>query len=181
LNQFASFIRMVDRWNEWIGRTMAWLTLGTVVVCFLVVVLRYVFKIGFIWMQDLYVWLHAIVFMVGAGYTMLHGGHVRVDVIFARLDARRKAWIDLLGTLVFLFPWILVVAWMSWPFVTLSWQLYESSPNPQGMPGVFILKSVILAFCFVVGVQGLAILARSVLVLAGGAQPPLPEGSSGHG
>ena len=104
MNALRGFVRGIDAINDWIGRAAAWLTLGCVLTCFAVVVLRYAFGIGFPWMQELYVWQHAAVFMAGAGYTMLHRGHVNVDVLYGRLNPRGKAWIDILGTLVFLFP-----------------------------------------------------------------------------
>ena len=104
MNALIAFIRAIDAVNEVVGRVVAWLALGTVAVCFLVVVLRYVFSIGFVWMQELYVWQHAVVFMLGARYTLLHGGHVRVDIFYSRMDARRRAIVDLIGTFVFLMP-----------------------------------------------------------------------------
>src|SRR5690606_37431965 len=104
-----TIVRAIDTLNEYTGRVLAWLTLGTVLVCFLVVVLRYLFAIGSVCLQELYVWQHAIVFMLGAGYTLLHGGHVRVDILHARMSERRRAWIDLLGTIFFLMPWLVVL------------------------------------------------------------------------
>ena len=88
MNLLHRFIKGVDALNDWIGRTVAWLTLGCVLTCFTVVVLRYAFNVGFPWMQELYVWQHAAVFMAGAGYTMLHRGHVNVDVMYGRLGDR---------------------------------------------------------------------------------------------
>ena len=163
----AGFVRCVDAVNEWVGRTVAWLTIGCVVTCFTVVVLRYAFDIGYPWMQELYVWQHAAVFMAGAGYTMLHRGHVNVDVVYGRLGPRGQAWIDIAGTLVFLFPWLAVIAAASLPFVTESWRIRESSATADGMPGVFLLKSLLLVFCAALFLQGLALIARRGLYLAG--------------
>ena len=123
MNAAIAFIRAVDRLNEVVGRVVAWLTFGTVAVCFLVVVLRYVFSIGFVWMQELYVWQHAVVFMLGAGYTFLHGGHVHVDIFYARMSPRRRAIVDLIGTVLFLLPWLGVVLYYGMPFLMLSWRL----------------------------------------------------------
>ena len=72
--------------------------------------LLYAFSIGFPWLQELYVWQHAAVFMAGAGYTMLHRGHVNVDVLYGQLNERRRAWVDILGTIFFLFPWLAILA-----------------------------------------------------------------------
>ena len=178
MGALIAFIRVVDAVNEVVGRVVAWLTLGTVAVCFLVVVLRYVFSIGFVWMQELYVWQHAAVFMLGAGYTLLHGGHVRVDIFYARMDPRRRAIVDLIGTFVFLMPWLGVVIYYGMPFLILSWRLLEPSSQSDGLPGLFLLKSVIPVFCVLVGLQGLALAARSALVLAG--REEFAPAQSGH-
>jgi len=171
------FVAVADGLNEWIGRVAAWLVLGTVLVCFAVVVLRYGFGIGYIWMQDLYVWQHATVFMLGAGYTLLHQGHVRVDILYARGSPRARAWVDIVGTLIFLFPFLIVLAVESGPFITASWAILESSPQSQGLPGAFLLKTLIWAFCLLLGVQGLALVARRVLFLTGdGRYAPAPTG-----
>jgi TRAP-type mannitol/chloroaromatic compound transport system permease small subunit len=161
------FVKGVDACNEWIGRTVAWLTLGCVLTCFTVVLLRYAFNIGYPWMQELYVWQHAIVFMAGAGYTMLHRGHVNVDVMYGRFGDRGKAWVDILGTLFFLFPWLAILAVTSAPFVMSSWQIRESSGTSDGMPGLFVLKSMLWVLCALLFLQGLALIARRVLQLKG--------------
>lgn len=163
----AGFVRGVDTVNEWVGRTVAWLTLGCVVTCFTVVVLRYVFDVGYPWMQELYVWQHAAVFMAGAGYTLLHRGHVNVDVVYGRLGPRAQAWIDILGTLLFLFPWLAVIVAAAAPFVAESWRIHEASSTAGGLPGVFLLKSLLLVFCVALFLQGLALIARRSLYLAG--------------
>jgi TRAP-type mannitol/chloroaromatic compound transport system permease small subunit len=167
MGALAGFVRGVDACNEWLGRTVAWLTLGCVLTCFTVVVLRYVFNVGFPWLQELYVWQHAAVFMAGAGYTMLHRGHVNVDVMYGRLGQRARAWVDILGTLFFLFPWLAILAWTSAPFVLSSWAIRESSATADGMPGVFLLKSLLWVLCAVLFVQGIALITRRALLLAG--------------
>jgi TRAP-type mannitol/chloroaromatic compound transport system permease small subunit len=167
VHALGGFVRLIDAINEWLGRTAAWLTAGCVVTCFAVVVLRYVFNVGFPWLQELYVWQHATVFMAGAGYTMLHRGHVNVDVLYGSMSARRQAWVDILGTLVFLFPWLAVIAVTSMPFVQSSWAIHEGSSNADGMPAVFLLKSLLLVFCVVLFLQGFALIIRRALFLAG--------------
>lgn len=170
LNTLSDFVAAVDAANDWIGRVIAWLTLGCVLTCFTVVLLRYGFSVGFPWMQELYVWQHAAVFMVGAGYTMLHGGHVNVDIAYGRFSPRKKAWVDILGTVFFLLPWMAVLAWTSSQFVLSSWAILEPSSQSNGMPGLFLLKSVIWVFCAVVSLQGLALIARRILYLNGRAE-----------
>lgn len=167
MRAIRGFVRAVDALNDWVGRTVAWLTLGCVLTCFAVVVLRYAFGIGFPWLQELYVWQHAAVFMAGAGYTMLHRGHVNVDVLYGRLGPRGQAWIDVAGTLLFLFPWLAVLAYTSAPFVRSSWDVREASGTAGGMPAVYLLKSLLWVFCALLFLQGLALLARRGLFLAG--------------
>lgn len=165
MGNLERFIKAVDRIDEAIGQALAWGVLGVVLVCFAVVVLRYGFHVGDVRLQQAYVWMHASVFMVGASYTLAKGGHVRVDLFYARMSRRRKAWIDLLGTIFFLFPWLAVIAWAGWPFVSMSWRVAEPSSEAGGLPAVYLLKSVILIFCALVALQGAAQAARSLLVL----------------
>lgn len=167
MTYLAGFVRMIDGLNDRIGRGVAWLTLAMVLVTFLVVVLRYVFSLGWVWMQESYVWLHGIVFMVGAGYTLLHGGHVRVDVIYRGASVRYKAWVDLFGSLLLLLPMILVVFVHSWDYVLISWIKLEESREAGGMPALYLLKTVIWIFCILVGLQGLSLAGRSALILGG--------------
>ena len=160
-------MRSIDRLNDAIGKAVAWLTLGCVLVCFLVVILRYVFSTGLIWLQEAYIWQHGIVFMVGAGYTLLHRGHVRVDILYVRMSDRTKAWVDIFGTVAFLFPWLIVIASYGHRFITSSWAILEPSGQPGGIPFVYVLKSMIWVFCLLVGLQGLAMIGRNLLFLAG--------------
>jgi TRAP-type mannitol/chloroaromatic compound transport system permease small subunit len=166
MSALAAFVRFVDRLNEWIGRATAWLTLAMVLITFFVVVARYGFAWGRVWIQETYVWLHGIVFMVAAGYTLKHNGHVRVDVFYRPAGARFKAWVDLLGSLLLLLPFVVLVFLVSYPYVADSWMRLEASREAGGLPGLYLLKSVILLFCVLVGLQGLALAGRSVLVLA---------------
>ncbi len=161
------FVGGVDALNESIGRGVAWLTLAMVMIAFVVVIMRYVFSFGFVWLQESYVWLHGVVFMVGAGYTLLHDGHVRVDIFYRPADPRHKAWVNLLGVLLLLLPMILLVFFVSYDYVLKSWQILEESREAGGLPGLFLLKSVLWVFCILVGLQGLSLAARSLLVLTG--------------
>jgi TRAP-type mannitol/chloroaromatic compound transport system permease small subunit len=167
MQAIAIFVRAVDALNEAVGRVAAWLTLVTVLICAVVVVMRYAFNAGFIWLQELFVWSYACVFMLGAGYTLLHEGHVRVDIFYARAGPRWRAIVNLVGVSLFLLPWIALTAWMSVPYVRASWALGEESGQSDGMPGLYLLKSVLLVFCVLLGLQGLALAGRSILTLAG--------------
>jgi TRAP-type mannitol/chloroaromatic compound transport system permease small subunit len=161
----ALIIKAISSLNTLLGQVFSWFTLGIVLVCFTVVVLRYVFSIGFVWMQDLYVWMNGIMFTGIAGFVLLREGHVRVDIFYRPAQLRRKAWIDLIGTLVFLAPFTYMVTAYSWAYVARSWRFNESSGNIGGMPGLYILKSFIIVFAVVVALQGVAMALRSLLVL----------------
>ena len=168
----AAFVRSIDRLNDAIGRSVAWLTLAMVLIAFTVVVLRYVYAIGWVWMQESYVWLHGIVFMVGAGYTLLHDGHVRIDIIYRPAGDRYKAVIDLFGSLLLLLPMVLIVFLVSLEYVASSWGKLEQSREAGGLPGLFLLKTVIPLFCVLLGLQGLALAGRSLLLLSGNREFP---------
>tara|TARA_R110000796_G_scaffold88559_3_gene190810 strand:+ start:20326 stop:20871 length:546 start_codon:yes stop_codon:yes gene_type:complete len=163
----GNFVRAIDGLNDLIGRGVAWLVIPMVVITFLVATLRYGFAVGWVSMQESYMWLYGIMFMVGAGYTLLHGGHVRVDVIYRPASARYKAWVDLFGSLFLLMPVIIMILMYSYPYVVTSWHRLEGSHETGGLPGLFLYKSVILVFCVLMLLQGLSLAARSVLVLAG--------------
>ena len=167
LDAVAALVRVVDDLNDAIGRAVSWLCLTMVVITLLVVVLRYVFAIGFVWFQESYVWLHGVVFMIGAGYTLLHNGHVRVDVIYRPRSARYKAWVDLCGSMLLLMPVLILVLWVSVPYVLDSWQRLEISREAGGLPGLFLLKTVIPTTCVLLGAQALSLAGRSLLVLCG--------------
>lgn len=157
----------IDLLSEWSGRLVAWLTLAMVLTTFTVVVLRYAFNIGWIAMQESVSFMHAIVFLVGAAYTLKHEGHVRVDIFYRGMSTRRRAIVDLLGTLLMLIPTSIFVLWVSWEYVAASWSLLEGSREPGGLPGVFLLKSVIPLMAALLLLQGVSILLRSVLALTG--------------
>lgn len=141
-----------------------------VLVAFVVVVLRYVFAIGWVWLQESYVWMHGIVFMVGAGYTLLHNGHVRVDIFYRPASLRYKALVDILGSLFLLAPMLVFVVVVAYGYVMGSWAILEESREAGGLPGLFLLKTVILAFCVLTFLQGLSLAARSLLILRGHAE-----------
>lgn len=153
--------------GEWTGRGIAWLTLLMVLVQFGVVVLRYAFNTGWIAMQESILFLHALVFMLGAAYTLKHDAHVRVDIFYSKFGARGKALVDLFGSLLLLLPVSLFLFAISWEYVVESWRLLEGSREAGGLPGVFLLKSAIPLMAGLLVLQGLAILARSLCRLLG--------------
>ncbi len=157
----------IDALNEAIGRLVSWFTLGMVMITFAVVVLRYAFNLGWIAMQESVTYLHALVFMLGAAYTLKHDGHVRVDIFYGKLGVRGRAWVDLAGTLLLLLPVSGFILWVSWEYVTASWSLLEGSREQGGLPGVFLLKSAIPALSILLILQGMTQAIRSLLVITG--------------
>lgn len=165
LKGFAAF---VDRMNERIGRTISWLALGIVLVQFVVVVMRYVFGVGSVIMQETIVYMHAIVFLVGAAYTLLHDGHVRCDIFYSDATPRTRAMIDLIGVVLFLLPMCVMIFWVSWPYVANAWAVLEGSPEGRlGIPAVFLLKTVILVFAVLLALQAVAMAIHAGIRLAG--------------
>ena len=155
---------MLDRISTAIGQAASWLTLFMVVVTFIVVILRYVFDIGFIWVQESIIWTHAVVFMLGAAYTLQAEEHVRVDVFYRNMSDRSRAWVDLIGVLIFLLPLCVFLAWNSIDFVTQSWSIGERSREPGGLPYPFfpMLKTVVLLMPITVALQGISLFLRSL-------------------
>ncbi len=170
--------RGIDRFSETTGRIVAWMTLGTVLVTFAVVVLRYVFNSGSIALQEFISYLHATVFMLGAAYTLKHDGHVRVDIIYRDLGPRARAWVNLCGTLLMLVPVCAFILYVSWDYVAVSWSMGEGSQEAGGLDAVFLLKTVIPLMAALLLLQGLSMVLHSILVLAG-QQATADAGSAG--
>ena len=154
---------MLDRFSSVSGRLTAWLTLIMVVVTFIIVVMRYLFDAGLIWMQESVVWMHAFVFMVGAAYTLRRDEHVRVDIFYRDMNAVGRAWVDLLGVLIFLLPLCVFLAMKGWDFVAVSWALKEVSRESGGLPYPLLplLKTVLLLMPVTVALQGISLALNS--------------------
>jgi TRAP-type mannitol/chloroaromatic compound transport system permease small subunit len=165
MNVLAVIVRAISGLNRLVGNVFSWLSLAIVLVCFTVVVQRYVFSTTQLWMQDLYVWLNGAMFTAVAGFALLRNDHVRVDIFYRPASTKRKALIDLIGVVVFLLPFCWIVYVYAWDFVARSWRIHEGSPNPGGLEGYFILKTFILAFAALLALQGIAMALRSILVL----------------
>ena len=155
-------IRLIDQLNDAVGRVVSWFTVVMVINVFLVVTLRYVFSTGWIWMQEFYVWTHATVFLLGAGYTLLHEGHVRIDLIYRDASQKYKAMVNMIGSLFLGLPLIYLVFDRALPMVSRSWLILEKSAEAGGMPGLFLFKSVIVLFAVLFGLQLFALLLRSL-------------------
>ncbi|RDH82658.1 MAG: C4-dicarboxylate ABC transporter permease [endosymbiont of Galathealinum brachiosum] len=155
----------LEQFIDWVGRSVSWLVLLMVVVTFLVVVLRYLFDTGWIALQESISYFHSMVFLLGAAYTLKQGGHVRVDIFYDRLSQTGKAWVDLIGHLFILMPVMIFIIWVSWPYVADSWQVMESSREAGGLPGVYLLKSLILIMAGLLMLQATAMILRILLTL----------------
>jgi len=139
MNVLKTMSRWMDTINEWVGRGVGWVTLALVLVVFTDVVMRYLFNTSFVFTQELEWHLFGFIFLIGAGYTLLHNGHVRVDIIYQRLGFKGQAWVNLCGVLLFLIPGCIMVITTSWKFTVNSYAILEGSPdlicNPGGFTG----------------------------------------------
>ncbi len=159
----------LQRISETTGTAVAWLTLPMVFGTFVVVVLRYAFDLGFIWMQEGVVWLHAAVFMLAASYALKHDAHVRVDIFYRNMTAQRRAIVDVLGILLLLLPMSIFILSASWDYVATSWRIREGSRDAGGLPYPFVplLKSTLVLTSLLLIIEGVAQLMQRALVLAG--------------
>jgi len=157
----------IDALNRHIGRVISWSILVIVLMQFAVVIMRYVFGFGSVWVQEAITYVYATSFMATAGYALLRDGQVRVDIFYREASTRTKAVVDIVGTLVFLWPVTGLLAWVAWPYVARSFAIFEGSRETSGLPFVYLLKAEILLFAGLLGLQGLSLVIRSAHVLAG--------------
>jgi TRAP-type mannitol/chloroaromatic compound transport system permease small subunit len=167
MQTLGNYIRFAEWVNTKVGHAVSWLSLATVLICAVVVVIRYAFNTGYVWMQELYVWTYGLSFMLGSGYAFLAGRHVSVDILSATWDERKRAKMELFSSVVFLFPWLFVIGYYTWGYFTASLLLGETSQQVGGMPGFYVLKAAIMVFVVLMGMQGLANCARAILLLNG--------------
>ncbi len=160
---------LIDRFSRTTGRVTAWLTLFMVLTTFVIVVMRYAFDVGLIWVQESVTWMHAMVFMIGAAYTLQHEDHVRVDIFYREMSARRRAWVDVLGVVVLLLPMCGFLAIKAWDFVAVSWSLREASRESGGLPYPLLplLKTVLVLMPAAVALQGVSLALHSIRTLRG--------------
>src|SRR5262245_8592763 len=156
---------LIDRLNTAVGRAAAWAALYIVLAQFVVVVLRYAFGLGSIWLSETIIYGHAGLFMLAAAWTLYAGGHVRLDVFYADFPPRRRALVDLCGAILLLIPFMLVLGWFALPYVTRSWSIFERSREASGLPLVFLLKTLIPLFALLMALQGVSQAIRAVHVL----------------
>ena len=156
---------IIDELSNFLGRIFSWLTLTMVIVMAAIVVLRYVFQIGSIALQESIIYINALIFTFGVAYTLKEQGHVRVDIFYSRINEKKRAWVDLFGSLLFLVPSTCFIIWISWDYVAVSWRIREGSAESSGLPFVYFLKAVILVLPALLLLQGISEIVKSISVI----------------
>ena len=173
-----SIIKVIDAFSQKTGVWVSWLTTLLVITVFYDVIMRYVFKNGSIAVQEMEWHIFSVIFLLGAAFTLKHDGHVRVDIIYTRLGSKTKAWVDFIGTFIFLIPFALMIIYSTKPFIMASWAVKEISPDPGGLPFRYVLKAMIpIGFLFLI-VQGVAQALKSLLVILGEDDSEMRRGAS---
>ncbi len=162
MNSLASFCNSISSIT---GRVLAWLVYAMMLISCLVVLLRYGFGISIIAMQESVTYLHACVFMLGAAYTLQQGEHVRVDILYRNFSVKRRALVDLTGSVLFLLPLCLYLLYASQDYVSNAWAVRETSVEKDGIPAVFLLKSLIPAMAVLLLIQAVAEIIKNLIVL----------------
>ena len=161
MNSLNKVSKIINNLNIKIGRLFSWLLLLMVLLTCLIVVLRYLFNIGFIWMQELVRFFYAAVFLICAAYTLAEDAHVRVDIFYSKLSLKKKCIVNILGTLIFLMPVCYITFYYSYSYVINSWSQLEGSLEERGLHAVFIMKTFIWIFAFMLFAQGISIIVNS--------------------
>lgn len=160
-------VEAIDWINQKTGRAVSWLGALMVAVVTVDVIMRYLFRTSYVFVQELEWHLFGAFFLLGAGYTLLHDDHVRVDIFYQRLSPKNQAWVNLLGTLFFLLPGCYLVIKTSWGFFYNSWSIGEASPDPGGIPARYILKATIPIGFSLIALQGVSLGLKSLLMIMG--------------
>ncbi|SHG04512.1 TRAP-type mannitol/chloroaromatic compound transport system, small permease component [Desulfacinum infernum DSM 9756] len=179
MHWISRFCDRLDSVNRAVGRGVSWVALLMVLVVTVDVIMRYLFKITFVFVQELEWHLFGVLFLIGAGYTLLYDDHVRVDVFYQRFSKKTQAWINFLGALLALFPGCYLIIVTSWQFVMNSWAVNEGSPDPGGLPARYILKAMIPIGFALVALQGIPLTLRSLMVILGIESDFRPERKEG--
>jgi TRAP-type mannitol/chloroaromatic compound transport system permease small subunit len=159
-------LQWIDSLNNFLCRLVSGFTLLMVLITFLIVVLRYGFNLGWIAMQESVMYLHAMVFLLGAAHTLRVNEHVRVDIFYRRFSPKKQAKVDIFGGLLLLMPVNIFIFMVSFEYVMRSWRVMETSQEAGGMPAVFLLKTLILIFPLTMLLQGIAEVVRNVARLS---------------
>ena len=154
------YLKLVNKINIILGKFFSWSLLIMVILTFAIVILRYMFNIGFIWMQELVRYLYASVFMLCAAYTLANDEHVRVDIFYSNLKNKHKIIIDVIGSLIFLIPVCFCILYYSYTYVINSWVQLEGSLEERGLHAVYLLKTLIWAFAIMLALQSIYIISQ---------------------
>ncbi len=165
--------RAIDALNGYVGRATYWLVLAAVAVSTVNALMRYAFSMSSNAWLELQWYLFSAIFLLGAGYTLKANGHVRIDLVSARLTPRARAWIDILGGLLFLLPVTLLILYFSWPMFVDSYASGEMSSDAGGLIR-WPVKALIPVGFFLLALQGLSEIVKRIAFLRG-ASPPAPD------
>lgn len=158
----------IDQIIAWLGRIISWCVPAMALLVMIIVILRYGFNTGAIAAQESVQYLHATVFMLGAAVTLGADQHVRVDIFYRGFSERQKAWVNILGHIIFTLPVCVLIGWGSLDYVLGSWSAREASPEPGGLPYVFLLKTLIPVMALLLALQSLAQCQRALSALRRG-------------
>ena len=138
-----SLSQKFDQFVTRLGRTICWLTLAMTIATFMIVILRYGFEVSATPIRDAVVYFHGILILLGISFTLQADQHVRVDLLYSRMSDERKRVVNLIGCLAFLIPLCIVILLVSIPYVSASWRILERSAEVDGLPGIFLFKTLL--------------------------------------
>ena len=150
------------------GKICSWFVVLMVLVTCLVVVMRYGLDMGSVFLQDVVLYLHGGLFLLGAAFALKRGAHVRVDIFYRNFSNSKKALVDLLGNLIFLQPICWTILLYSWGYVEFSWRIMEVSPEPDGLPFVYVQKSLLIVVAILLALQSISEILKSLLIIKHG-------------
>ena len=165
MNNSKKIIFIIEKITLKVGTTVAWLVLFMTLTAFSVALLRYFFNLGFVWMQESYIWMHGLIFLLGSSYTLLDDKHVRIDIFYSKFNENYKAYINIFFSFLFIFPFIFVISKYSFPYILKSWISFEKSREAGGLHFLYLYKTSIIFFCFLLFIQTIALILRCILVI----------------
>ncbi|MDG1230151.1 MAG: TRAP transporter small permease subunit [SAR86 cluster bacterium] len=160
--------KYLDSFSEMTGKICSWFVALMVLVTCLVVVMRYGLDMGSVFLQDVVLYLHGGLFLLGAAFALKRGAHVRVDIFYRNFSTSKKALVDLLGNLIFLQPICWTILLYSWGYVEFSWRIMEVSPEPDGLPFVYVQKSLLIVVAILLALQSISEILKSILIIKHG-------------
>ena len=171
MSSLLSLSRLIDRLSERIGHAFYWLVLAAVLISAANAVVRKTFNVSSNAFLEIQWYLFSAIFLLLAGYTLLRNDHVRIDVIASRLSKRAQTWIDIVGTVFFLFPMAILIMWLSWPLFVEAYARHEISTNAGGLV-IWPARLLVPVGFFLLIVQGISELIKRVAFLRGLAPDP---------